>query len=63
MIRRVLLRVPILGPYVERRWMPDPVERDLHREAVRARLDEPVITKPPAEQVEPKRLTGGAPED
>jgi hypothetical protein len=59
----VLLRVPVIGPWVERRWMPDPVERDAHREAVRARLEEPVITRAPAEPVETKQLTGGAPED
>jgi hypothetical protein len=43
--------------------MPDPVERDAHREVVRARLEEPVITRAPAEPVETKQLTGGAPED
>jgi hypothetical protein len=59
----MLLGVPVIGPWVERRWMPDPAERDAHREAVRARLDEPVITKPPDEPVEPKQLTGGRPEE
>lgn len=38
-IRRMLLRVPILGGWVERRWMPDPVERERHREVVRDRLE------------------------
>ncbi|MGZ8563246.1 MAG: hypothetical protein ACXWWU_06475 [Candidatus Limnocylindria bacterium] len=41
MIRKMLLHVPILGGWVERRWMPDPVERDLHREVVRDRLEAP----------------------
>lgn len=41
MIRRLLLRVPILGGWAERRWMPDPVERDRHREVVRERLETP----------------------
>jgi hypothetical protein len=59
-VRKTLLRFPVIGPWVERRWMPDPVERDTHREVVRARLDGPVSTKPLAE---PKQLTGGAPED
>jgi hypothetical protein len=46
-IRKFLLRVPVLGPYVERRWMPDPVERDAHREVVRARLEAPPRPQPP----------------
>ena len=49
MIRTFLLRVPILGGWVERRWMPDPVERDRHREIVRDRLDAPAAPQPPAE--------------
>ena len=55
MIRNLLLRVPVLGRWVERRWMPDPVERDRHREVVRERLEAPAITEaqpdpPDAEQ-------------
>jgi hypothetical protein len=45
----MLLRVPIVGDWVERRWMPDPVERDRHREVVRERLDAPVVSHPPHE--------------
>jgi hypothetical protein len=41
-VRKLLLRVPVLGGWVERRWMPDPVERDAHREIVRERLDAPI---------------------
>jgi hypothetical protein len=62
-IRKVLLRVPVVGPWVERRWMPDPVERDRHREIVRERLEAPVIAETPADQAETAQLTGGAPED
>jgi hypothetical protein len=61
-IRKLLLGVPVLGPWVERRWMPDPVERDMHREVVRARLEEPVISEPSADPVETNEL-GGAPEE
>ncbi|MBI2777080.1 MAG: hypothetical protein HYX57_07430 [Chloroflexi bacterium] len=49
MIRKMLLRVPVLGGWVERRWMPDPVERDRHRAVVRERLDAPVISHAPAD--------------
>jgi hypothetical protein len=63
MIRRFLLRVPVLGPYVERRWMPDPVERDAHREVVRARLEPQAKPDPPSAAPDAPQLTGGAPED
>ncbi len=43
--------------------MPDPVERDRHREIVRERLEAPVIAETPADQAETAQLTGGAPED
>jgi len=43
----MLLHVPIIGGWVERRWMPDPVERDRHREVVRERLEAPIIPAPP----------------
>jgi hypothetical protein len=62
-IRKALLRVPVLGPWVERRWMPDPIERDLHREIVRGRLAAAAAPDPPAAPAETKQLTGGAPED
>jgi hypothetical protein len=62
-IRKLLLRVPVLGPWVERRWMPDPVERDLHREVVRARLEEPVIPERSADPIETNEFTGGEPEE
>jgi hypothetical protein len=65
-IRKTLLRVPVLGRWVERRWMPDPAERDAHREIVRERLDAPTLTpvaapNPADEPVSP--LTEPAPED
>jgi hypothetical protein len=62
-IRKLLLGIPILGPWVERRWMPDPVERDAHREVVRGRLEAPAIPDPPPAPADAKQLTGGAPED
>jgi len=40
-IRRLLIRVPIIGPIVERRWMPDSAERDRHRALVISRLPVP----------------------
>ncbi len=43
--------------------MSDPVERDMHREVVRARLEEPVISERPADPVETNELIGGAPEE
>jgi hypothetical protein len=65
MIRKALLRVPVLGRWVERRWMPDPVERDAHREIVRERLDAPITPPilapmeaeepPPSQLAEPTR--------
>lgn len=45
----MLLRVPIVGGWVERRWMPDRDERDRHREIVRDRLDAPAVSHPPHE--------------
>ena len=45
----MLLRIPIVGGWFERRWMPDPVERDRHREVVRERLEAPAVTHPPHE--------------
>jgi hypothetical protein len=62
----MLLRVPILGGWVERRWMPDPVERDAHREVVRSRLEAPAMPEPPPATPAPSdaaQLTGSAPED
>jgi hypothetical protein len=61
--RKQLLRIPILGRYLERRWMPDPVERDAHREVVRERLEAPAPPVVAAERDLPSQLTGGAPED
>jgi hypothetical protein len=48
----MLLHVPILGRWLERRWMPDPIERDRHREVVRARLEPeaPPVAEPGPEQ-------------
>jgi hypothetical protein len=63
MIRKFLLRVPLVGPWAERRWMPDPVERDAHREAVRSRLEAPARPEPPPAPPDAPKLTGGAPED
>jgi len=61
-IRKMLLHVPIIGGWVERRWMPDPVERDRHREVVRERLEAPIIPAPPAPP-DAAQLSGGPPED
>jgi hypothetical protein len=66
--RKQLLRIPILGRYLERRWMPDPVDRDGHREIVRDRLEAPVSDAAPehdlvANEDMPPQLTGGAPEE
>jgi hypothetical protein len=56
-IRKLLLRVPILGGWVERRWMPDPVERDAHREAVRSRLESQAKVARPAPPGSPQLTT------
>ena len=67
MIRKALLRIPMLGPWVERRWMPDLIERDAHRDIVRERLNEPPVTPAraamPADEPLPPQLTESAPED
>jgi len=65
-IRRTLLRVPMLGRWVERRWMPDPVERDAHREIVRERLEAPAVpaaVAPAEREPLPQQQTGTPPED
>ena len=66
-IRKRLLRIPWIGPWVERRWMPDRIERDAHREIVRERLEAPRVTPAPAaipsDEPLPPQLTGTAPED
>jgi hypothetical protein len=51
----ILVRIPIIGPIVERRWMPDSAERDLHQQIVQERLMAPAATNadPPAETVRP----------
>jgi hypothetical protein len=63
-IRKSLLRVPVLGRWVERRWMPGPAERDAHREVVRERLEAPVVTPAiaPVASDDPQ-LTGTPPEE
>jgi len=48
-LRKLLLRVPALRPFVERRWIADPVERAVHDEVVRGRLEAPTPTDAPAE--------------
>jgi len=67
MIRRALLRVPVLGRWVERRWMTDPIERDAHYEIVRERLEAPTITPAPspmpADEPLPAQVTEPAAED
>jgi len=40
-LRKLLLRVPALRPFVERRWIADPVERAVHNDVVRGRLETP----------------------
>ena len=52
----MLLHVPIVGPWVERRWMPDPIERDRHRELVRERLHAPAPSHPPHEAAEVEEI-------
>jgi hypothetical protein len=54
----MLLHVPILGRWLERRWMPDPIERDAHREVVRARLEAPSAADRPRESAEAEESTG-----
>jgi len=56
-IRKLLLRVPTLRRHLERRWMPDPIERDRHREIVRARLEAPATPDPTIDPAETKELT------
>jgi hypothetical protein len=51
-IRNVLLRLPVIGPIIERRWMPNPAERDAHQEIVLARLAAPTRADPTAEPME-----------
>jgi len=41
----VLLRLPVIGPVIERRWMTDADERDAHRDLVNARLAAPTPQK------------------
>ncbi len=41
-LRRLLLRIPAFRPFVERRWITDPVERDVHNDIVRGRLEAPM---------------------
>ena len=55
-IRKMLLHVPIVGAWVERRWMPDPVERDRHRELVQERLHAPTPSHPPHEATEVEEI-------
>ena len=51
-IRNVLLRIPVIGPIIERRWMPDPAERDAHQAIVLARLAAPAGADPTAEPLD-----------
>jgi hypothetical protein len=46
-IRSLLLHIPVLGRYLERRWMPSAAERDLHRNVVRGRLHRPFTAEAP----------------
>ncbi|MEO6059124.1 MAG: hypothetical protein ABIQ05_04025 [Candidatus Limnocylindria bacterium] len=48
-LRSLLLRIPAFRPLVERRWVTDPVERSVHDEVVRGRIDAPVPSETPAD--------------
>lgn len=57
-LRSLLLRVPPFRQWVERRWITDPVERSVHDEVVRGRLEAPVPSEtlgdpPDAEETQP----------
>jgi hypothetical protein len=57
-LRKLLLRVPALRPFVERRWIADPVERAVHDDVVRGRLEPRVPSEasadpPDAEKTRP----------
>jgi len=51
----ILVRIPFIGPRIERRWMPDSAERDLHQQIVQERLMAPAQAEadPPPETVRP----------
>ncbi|MEO6059129.1 MAG: hypothetical protein ABIQ05_04050 [Candidatus Limnocylindria bacterium] len=48
-LRSLLLRVPPFRQWVERRWITDPVERAVHDDAVRGRLEAPAAAQAPAD--------------
>lgn len=48
-LRSLLLRIPPLRRWAERRWITDPVERAVHNEVVRGRLDTAAPSGAPAE--------------
>jgi len=52
-IWRVLVRIPIIGRVLERRWMPDSTERDLHQQIVHERLAAPPVADPQAATARP----------
>lgn len=58
MIRKMLIRLPLLGDWFERRWMPDPGERDAHRDVVRSRLEPQAKPVRPAPPGSPQLTTG-----
>jgi len=57
-LRKLLLRVPALRPFVERRWIADPVERAVHDEVVRGRLEAPTPTDAPADPADAEERRG-----
>jgi len=47
----ILVRIPFIGRRIERRWMPDSLERDLHQQIVQKRLHAPLPGDTPPESV------------
>jgi len=57
-LRKLLLRVPALRRFVERRWITDPVERAVHDDLVRGRLDAPATRDLPADPADTEERRG-----
>jgi hypothetical protein len=50
----ILVRIPFIGPRIERRWMPNSLERDLHQQIVKRRLRAPLPGDPPSNAIPPE---------
>ncbi|MDH4334442.1 MAG: hypothetical protein OEW24_04170 [Chloroflexota bacterium] len=57
-LRSLLLRIPPLRRWAERRWITDPVERAVHNEVVRGRLEAPAPSGAPAEPADTEHSPG-----